>query len=59
MKNEDTPPIILASQSPARLQLLKQIAVIPDEVIPANIDETEIKGETARNIPTGRHKKPC
>lgn len=32
-------PLILASASPRRLQLLNQIGVVPDRVIPADIDE--------------------
>jgi septum formation protein len=39
-------PLILASASPARLQLLKQIGIEPDRVIPSNIDEKELPGET-------------
>lgn len=38
-------PIILASSSPARLELLKRIKIIPDYVIPANINETPKKKE--------------
>ena len=34
-------PIILASASPNRLNLLKQIGIVPTKVIPADIDETE------------------
>lgn len=41
--------IILASQSPYRLKLLKDAYIDVHEVIPANIDETELKGETAKN----------
>ncbi|HTU12976.1 MAG TPA: nucleoside triphosphate pyrophosphatase [Allosphingosinicella sp.] len=37
--------LILASQSPRRLELLARIGVVPDAVIPADIDETEHKGE--------------
>ncbi len=37
--------LILASQSPRRLHLLAQIGVVPDKVIPANIDETPRKAE--------------
>ena len=45
-----TPPkLILASASPRRLDLLAQIGVAPDETIPADIDETERKGELARD----------
>ncbi|NRB10658.1 MAG: septum formation inhibitor Maf [Rickettsiaceae bacterium] len=32
-------PIILASSSKSRLNLLKQIGIIPDKIIPADIDE--------------------
>ena len=39
------PRLILASASPRRLQLLKQIDITPDEVIAADIDETPRKGE--------------
>lgn len=38
-------PLILASASPRRLQLLAQVGIVPDEVLPADIDETELKGE--------------
>lgn len=37
--------LILASASPRRLALLKQIRITPDLVIPADIDETPQKGE--------------
>jgi septum formation protein len=37
--------LILASASPRRLDLLRQIGVIPDAVDPADIDETPRKGE--------------
>src|SRR5688572_2741240 len=37
--------LILASQSPRRLELLARLGVVPDAVIPADIDETPLKGE--------------
>jgi septum formation protein len=37
--------LILASQSPRRLELLGRLGVTPDAVIPADIDETPLKGE--------------
>jgi len=37
--------LILASASPRRLALLAQIGVVPDAVMPADIDETPRKGE--------------
>jgi septum formation protein len=38
-------PLILASASPRRLDLLAQIGVIPDAVDPADIDESVLKNE--------------
>jgi septum formation protein len=40
--------LILASASPRRLALLAQIGVVPDQVIPAEIDETPRKNELPR-----------
>jgi septum formation protein len=37
--------LILASQSPRRLELLARLGVVPDAVIPAHIDEAVLKGE--------------
>lgn len=47
MKNA---PLILASASPRRLDLLRQIGIIPDLVVPADIDETPKKGELPRAL---------
>jgi septum formation protein len=41
--------LVLASASPRRLQLLKQIGLTPDKVISTDIDETELKGELPRD----------
>ena len=41
-------PLILASASPRRLQLLEQAGIKPTAVIPADIDETPLKGELPR-----------
>jgi nucleoside triphosphate pyrophosphatase len=41
-------PLILASASPRRLELLAQIGLAPDLIEPAEIDETPLPGETAR-----------
>lgn len=38
-------PLILASASPRRIELLRQVALPPDEVDPANLDETPLRGE--------------
>ena len=40
--------LILASASPRRLDLLKQIGAAPDQVLPADIDEVPKAGETPR-----------
>jgi nucleoside triphosphate pyrophosphatase len=40
--------LILASASPRRLDLLARIGVRPDEVVPADIDESVPKGELPR-----------
>src|SRR3954465_13791446 len=37
--------LILASASPRRLELLARIGIVPDEVRPAEIDETPYRGE--------------
>lgn len=42
--------LILASASPQRLELLKQIGIIPEAVDPADIDETPLKYESAKNM---------
>lgn len=40
--------LILGSASPRRLELLQQLGIAPDEVRPADIDETPAKGELPR-----------
>ena len=40
--------LVLASASPRRLELLARIGAAPDEVAPADIDETPAKGELPR-----------
>ena len=45
-----TPPLILASASPRRLDLLRQIGLEPTEVIPTDIDETPGKTELPRGL---------
>lgn len=46
----DRPKLILASASPRRLSLLGQIAVEPDALRPADIDETPRAGEWPRSL---------
>ena len=43
-------PLILASASPRRLELLGQIGLAPDAVLAADIDETPLKDETPRRL---------
>lgn len=40
------PKLVLASSSPRRIELLAQIGITPDQVDPADIDETPLTGET-------------
>ena len=46
MKNK----IILASASPRRMELLKQIQIEPFDIIPADIDEVPLRGELPRDL---------
>lgn len=46
MKNK----LILASASPRRLELLKQIDIVPDEVLPADINETPLEREKPKDM---------
>lgn len=39
------PRLVLASSSPRRVSLLKEIGIVPDEIAPAHIDETSLKAE--------------
>ena len=41
----DNVPVILASASPRRVALLGQMGLTPSRIIPADIDETDRKGE--------------
>jgi septum formation protein len=42
--------LILASASPRRMQLLGQVGIEPDRLLPAAINETPRKGELPRNL---------
>ena len=46
MKNK----LILASASPRRVDLLKNVGVLPDDIIPADIDESAHKGELPKDL---------
>lgn len=48
MSDRPDPRFILASASPRRLDLLAQIGVVPDAVIPADINEDPLDGELPR-----------
>ena len=50
MATTSRPRLILASASPRRWQLLDQIGVVPDEMVPPDIDETPLKGEAPRGL---------
>ena len=42
--------LILASSSPQRKKLLETIGITPDEIVPANIDETPLKREKPKDF---------
>ena len=44
------PPLILASASPRRVELLSQLPVIPDRIVATDIDETPQKNELAHAL---------
>lgn len=50
--NERTwrPKLVLASASPRRLELLQQIGIEPDALLPVDVDETPRKGELPRTL---------
>lgn len=44
------PRLILASSSPRRVSLLDDIGITPDQILPADIDETQKEGECPRDL---------
>ena len=52
MTTAPRPRLILASASSRRLQLLEQIGVAPDQMIPSDIDETPQRLEAPRSLAT-------
>ena len=43
-------PFILASASPRRVELLNLVGIVPDHILPADIDETRKPGELPRDL---------
>ena len=41
-------PLVLASASPRRRDLLRQVGLEPDRIDPADLDESPLKGELPR-----------
>ena len=50
MPDNASPDFILASASPRRVDLLRQIGIEPDQILPAEIDETSLKNEKPRAL---------
>ena len=48
--NVSRKPLILASASERRYALLSQIGCVPDLVVPANLDEEKLLGETPKQL---------
>jgi len=49
-ESRERPPLVLASASPRRLALLRQIGLEPSSIDPAEIDEAALPNETARRL---------
>ena len=45
-----TQTLVLASASPRRLDLLRQVGIEPDRTLPADLDETPLRDETPRRL---------
>jgi len=50
MPDKSSPEFILASASPRRVELLRQISIVPDHILPAEIEETPLKNEQPREL---------
>ena len=46
----ERPPLVLASASPRRIELLARIGIVPDRVAPTDIDETPKRDELPRAL---------
>jgi len=44
------PPLVLASASPRRIELLQQAGIEPDRILPTDIDETPQRAEHPRSL---------
>lgn len=58
-KTGQAPRLVLASASPRRLDLLRQIHIAPDEIIPADIDEIPEKSENPRQLAERLAQEKC
>ena len=45
-----SPPLVLVSASPRRLDLLRQVGLEPDRIEPTDVDETPLRDETPRRL---------
>ena len=45
-----TPPLIIASASPRRIELLQQAGIEPDRILPADVDESPRRAEHPRSL---------
>lgn len=43
-------PLVLASGSPRRIELLQQAGIEPDRILPADVDETPLRAEHPRSL---------
>jgi len=50
MPKTSQPHLVLASASPRRVDLLGQVGIEPDDIVPAEIDESPLKGELPRHL---------
>src|SRR5690349_17915136 len=48
--NTERPPLVLASASPRRRDLLARIGIVPDRILPTETDETPRKEELPRQL---------
>jgi septum formation protein len=49
---QSSPRLVLASASPRRLDLLRQIGIAPDAIAAAEVDESPLKDESPRQLAT-------